>query len=359
MSGHLAAAVRAIGARPFACPVYRSIVVVDLEGSTKRSNMAKGELRRVMYELLDLAFMAAGIGPDHLEELADRGDGVLILIRPHDDVPKTALLGRLIPVLAGLLAEHNAAAMRPELKLRMRAVVHAGEVHDDGRGFYGDDLDVAFRLLNAPAAKRALREATSSPLVLVVSEEIFTAIVRHGYVGTDGYEPAVRVRVGERLCRGWVHIPVPADTGGPAVIRRASGQLPPTKPLTIAAVNGHGRDQQAGNPSVTSISGHGREQPPDHPPATTIDGHIPDQPPDHPPATTIDGHIPDQPPDHPPATTIDGHIPEQPPDHPPATTIDGHVPDRLSGRPPCGQRQRARRAAISAGMTWCRSPTTA
>ena len=28
-----------------------------------RSNMAKGELRRVMYELLDQALMAAGIGP--------------------------------------------------------------------------------------------------------------------------------------------------------------------------------------------------------------------------------------------------------------------------------------------------------
>jgi len=290
MSGHLAT-VHAIGAQPFACPVYRSIVVVDLEASTKRGNMAKGELRRVMYELLDLAFMAAGIGPDHLEELADRGDGVLILIRPHDDVPKTALLGRLIPVLAGLLAEHNAAVARPELRLRMRAVVHAGEVHDDGRGFYGDDLDVAFRLLNAPAVKRALRLATSSPLVLVVSEEIFTAIVRHGYLDADGYEPTVRVRVGDRLRRGRVHVPVPADTSRPAVIRRAGVGLPPAKPLSIAAVNG--RD------------------------------------------------------------------PKQLPGPPPLTAVNGHVSDRLSGRPPCGQRQRARRAAMSAGMTWCRSPTTA
>src|SRR5580692_6358512 len=244
MSGHLAT-VRAIGAQPFAGPVYRSIVVVDLEGSTKRSNMAKGELRRVMYELLDQALMAAGIGPDHLEELADRGDGVLILIRPHDDVPKSALLGRLIPVLAGLLAEHNAAAARPELELRMRAVVHAGEVHEDGRGFYGDDIDVAFRLVNAPAVKRALREAAAAPLVLVVSEEIFTAVVRHGYVGTDDYEPAVRVRVGERLRRGRVHIPVPADTSRPAVIRRAGARLPSAKPLSIAAVNGRARDQLA------------------------------------------------------------------------------------------------------------------
>ncbi len=55
MSGHLAT-VRAIGAQPFAGPVYRSIVVVDLEGSTKRSNMAKGELQAwSLGELLDQA----------------------------------------------------------------------------------------------------------------------------------------------------------------------------------------------------------------------------------------------------------------------------------------------------------------
>jgi len=260
MSGQLAA-VRAIGAQPFAGPVYRSIVVVDLEGSTKRSNLVKGELRRVMYELLDQAFLAAGIGPGHLEELADRGDGVLILIRPHDDVPKAALLGRLIPVLAGLLAEHNAAAARPELELRMRAVVHAGEVHEDDRGFYGDDLDVAFRLVNAPAVKRALREAASAPLVLVVSEEIFSAVVRHGYVAPDGYEPSVRVRVGERLRRGRVHIPVPAATGRPAAIPRPRGLLLPIAPLSIPALTGHSPDHPA-----------------DRPPLTTVNGHVPDRP---------------------------------------------------------------------------------
>ena len=135
-------------------PVHRSIVAVDVEGSTKRTNPAKGELRRILYDLLERALRAAGIGPRHLEELADRGDGVLILIRPHDDVPKTVLLGRLIPALTALLAEHNAAVAEPELRMRLRAVVHAGEVHDDGWGFYGDDIDVAFRLLEAPTVKR-------------------------------------------------------------------------------------------------------------------------------------------------------------------------------------------------------------
>lgn len=306
MSGHLAT-VRAIGAQPFAGPVYRSIVVVDLEGSTKRSNMAKGELRRVMYELLDQALMAAGIGPDHLEELADRGDGVLILIRPHDDVPKSALVGRLIPVLAGLLAEHNAAAARPELELRMRAVVHAGEVHEDGRGFYGDDIDVAFRLVNAPAVKRALRETASSPLVLVVSEEIFSAVVRHGYVAAGGYEPAVRVQVGEQRRRGRVHIPVPANTGHPATLRPVSGPLLPTLPLSAAAANGHDVEQLPGHPAVAAIVRHGPGLRPGRPGLATVSRCGLEQPSDRPTLTTVNGHGPDQLLSHPPAADINGH----------------------------------------------------
>ena len=268
MSGQLAA-VRAIGVRPDACPVYRTIVAVDLEGSTKRTNPVKGELRWVMYALLDQALEAAGIGRRHLEQLVDRGDGVLILIRPDDDVPKTVVLGRLIPMLAALLAEHNAAVDRPELGLRLRAVVHAGEVHDDGRGFYGDDLDFAFRLLDAPTVKRVLREAAGSPLVLVVSDEIFSGIVRHGYLSADPYRPTVRVRVGGRHRRGWVHVPVPVAVGRPA-IRRAMVPLQLSTPLSIAAMNGAGQDR----PQAAAVArGRDAVRPPGLRPVPGVNGN--------------------------------------------------------------------------------------
>ena len=218
-------------------PVHRSIVAVDVEGSTRRTNPAKGELRRVLYGLLERSLRAAGIGPRHLEELADRGDGVLILIRPYDDVPKTVLLGRLIPTLTALLAEHNAAVAEPELRMRLRAVVHAGEVHDDGWGFYGDDIDVAFRLLEAPTVKRVLRNAPEAPLVLVVSEEIWTGIVRHGYVDGGPYQQRVQVMVGGRRRRGRVHLPVPARTARPSLVPRARTPLA-SGSLAVASLAG-------------------------------------------------------------------------------------------------------------------------
>jgi hypothetical protein len=243
MSNQLAE-VRTLDVRPQDGPVHRSIVALDLEGSTRRTNPVKGELRRALYDILDRALKAAGIGANHLDQLTDRGDGVLILIRPHDDVPKTVLLAQLIPMLAALLVEYNAAVAQPTLHLRLRAVVHAGEIHDDGKGFYGEDLDVAFRLLDAPTVKRALREAVASPLVLVISEEIFSGIVRHGYVDEGRYERRVHVQVADRRRRGRVQIPVPADHGGPPVSRRTS-TVRSAPPLAIARMDDMSRKAAA------------------------------------------------------------------------------------------------------------------
>ncbi len=108
-------AVCPTGVRSVAGPVHRSIVAVDVEGSTQRTNPERGELRRILYALLDQALDEAGINPRHLEPFVDRGDGVLILVRPHDDVPKTVLIGVLIPELAALLDEHNATVAEPGL----------------------------------------------------------------------------------------------------------------------------------------------------------------------------------------------------------------------------------------------------
>jgi hypothetical protein len=239
MSILLAAVPTSLDVRLTDDPVSRLIFAVDIEGSTERTNLAKGKLRHFLYELLEQALEAAGIATRHLEPFTDRGDSVLVLIKPHDEVPKTLVLGRLIPILADLLAEHNASVIQPELRMRLRAVVHAGEIHEDGKGFYGDDLDTAFRLLEAPSLKKAFKEAEAAPLILVVSEEIFHGIVRQGYLDDSSYWPLVRVRVGRRQRRGWAHVPEPIIPDPPGAVRRPRGQLS-SNPLSIAPVNGRG-----------------------------------------------------------------------------------------------------------------------
>jgi hypothetical protein len=253
----LLTAVPSLDARLPDDPMHRLIFAVDIEASTERNNLAKGQLRRILYELLGRSLETTGIAARHLEPYTDRGDSVLILIKPHDEVPKTLVLGLLVPTLTALLAEHNASATRPELRMRLRAVVHAGEVHEDNQGFYGDDLDSAFRLLEAPRLKKALKEAPAAPLILVVSEEIFHAIVEQGYLHEALFRPLVRVRVGRRQRRGWVHVPVLGTPDPLVASRRTRGQLP-TAPLSIAPVNGQGPGQYQGGPGV---SGRGEPRP--------------------------------------------------------------------------------------------------
>jgi class 3 adenylate cyclase len=197
--------------RPWATlPVHRSIFAVDIENSTQRTNPVKEELRQHVYRLVVEALSAAGIDDHYYDPFTDRGDGVLVLVHPADEFPKPLLLSRLMPALASLLVTHNSSispAEQPRI-LRLRAVIHAGEVHYDGKGFFGEDLDVAFRLLDAPKFKAHLRRG-SVPLALVASDDIYRSVIRHGYEGIDGDEflPLVSVTVADRRRKGWVHFP--------------------------------------------------------------------------------------------------------------------------------------------------------
>jgi hypothetical protein len=191
-------------------PVHRSILALDIEGSTQRTNTVKEELRDQVYRLLIGALLEAGIDEAYCDPFTDRGDGVLVLVQPADDLPKPLLLTRLMPALVGLLVAHNngiSPAEQPRV-LRLRAVLHAGEVHHDGKGPFGEALDIAFRLLDAPRFKAHLR-STTVPLALVASEYIYSAIIRHGYAGIakEEFLPLVSVNVGRQRQRGWVHFP--------------------------------------------------------------------------------------------------------------------------------------------------------
>ena len=192
-------------------PRHRVIVAVDIEQSTSRRDPVKAELRRTLYKLFDQALRSAGIHRRHRDPFTDRGDGLLALIHPVDQASKPILLNRAVPALSQLLADHNASLPSDggrHRHLRVRIVVHAGEVHYDHNGCFGEALDIAFRLLDAPGVKKALR-AAADPLALVISGDIYRTIVRHEYDGIDPhtFRPLIRVHVAGHRYDGWVHTP--------------------------------------------------------------------------------------------------------------------------------------------------------
>lgn len=186
-------------------PHHRVMLAIDLEGSTTRTDTAKAELRNAMYAMLDKALRAGGITQVYRDRFIDRGDGVLTLIHPVDQVPKTILLNPVVPTLESLVRQHDARL--PSHDVRLRVALHAGEVHYDQRGCFGEALDVTFRLLDAPAVKRELRQVMS-PLVLVVSDDIYQTVIRHDYRGIDGkaFESRVAVHVAGQRHRGWIKV---------------------------------------------------------------------------------------------------------------------------------------------------------
>lgn len=207
---------------PLCGPLHRSILALDLESSSTRTDLIKVELRYQLYRLLRRAMQAAGIDERHCEPIADRGDGVLVLVHPVDEVPRSRLLVPFIPVLTRLLVAYNASLGpddRAARRLRMRAVIHAGDLLRDDHGAFGAEIDAAIRLLDSDAVRSALR-AASSPLVVVVSQQIYEATVFHGYAGLcpQLYHRAVEVSVCGLIRHGWIHVPnitePMADRGG-------------------------------------------------------------------------------------------------------------------------------------------------
>lgn len=171
--------------------------------------MVKAHIRQAMYEMMEQALRVSGVDARHRDPLVDRGDGLLALIHPVDQIPKTVLLTTFIPVLTELLIEHN--GLLPEYGFRLRAAVHAGDVAYDCRGSFGEAIDITCRLLDAPEFKRSLGD-TTRPLALVVSEDLHRSIIKHGYEGIDKsrFKRLVHVECCGEPRSGWVYVPLVA-----------------------------------------------------------------------------------------------------------------------------------------------------
>lgn len=196
------------GGRVTALPVYRNILAVDIENSTGRTNPVRRALRSELHQLLLASLRDAGIEDRDRERFVDRGDGALVLIHPVDHVPKPLLLSHVVPCMSELVRGYNdglPAAGLAARGLRIRTALHAGEVHYDRYGPFGESVDVACRLLDAPRLKACLRRS-SAPLVLVVSDHLHCEVIRHRYAGIEPsvFAPLVTVSLGGRRHRGWV-----------------------------------------------------------------------------------------------------------------------------------------------------------
>jgi hypothetical protein len=190
-------------------PVHRGILAVDIEGfgRVERSDADRAGMRAQLCRLLSQGLICAGIGVGQVTRSV-HGDGVLVLVDPR--VSKARLLHPLLPRVALGLDRYNRSVVSA-MRLRLRAVVHAGEVLGDRYGYTGAALNTAFRLLDAEVL-RNVRATSSASVVLLVSDVIYQDIVRPGYglIDPAGYRP-VWVESKETRTRAWLQVPDRAD----------------------------------------------------------------------------------------------------------------------------------------------------
>jgi hypothetical protein len=225
-----------MGALPYA--VHRSIVVVDVEkfGDQSRTNAHQVAVRDGLFRSLRWSFSRSGV-PWGRCRCEDRGDGALILVPP--DVPKNLLAGPLPLEMAAALEEHNAACEQ-QARIRLRAVLHAGEVRIDDYGVAGAAINLAFRLLES-AALRSLLAGSPGVLALMASEWFFQEVIRHEPTNSPAAFRPVPVSVKETETTAWACLPRLADCGRGKPLSAAAWRDSATAGGSVAVVSGTSR----------------------------------------------------------------------------------------------------------------------
>jgi hypothetical protein len=216
-------------------PFPATAFVVDFRGFGKLTNPQQLDARRRLYRRMTDAFDRGQV-PWQSCACEDRGDGMLVLAPAS--VPKPLLLGG---VLAELVRSRDDADAS-----QLRVAVHTGDIHHDGHGFVGSDVNEAFRLANAAPLREALRRTTAGCAILV-SDVLYRGIVRHGYGDLDprAYH-AVSVREKETDTVAWLTVP-----GDDPAAKAVAADFPPAGSPAAAAPAGVHLDSGGGRLAVT------------------------------------------------------------------------------------------------------------
>ncbi|AUI63828.1 hypothetical protein B1H26_26435 [Amycolatopsis sp. BJA-103] len=176
-------------------------------GQVGRSSEIFVQVRRMLFGLLENAFTGSGIAWEVCLK-SDTGDGMIVVIPPQ--FPKFRLLYPLLAQLAADLARYNVVTA-PELRIRVRVAIHAGEVTLDEYGVTGRPKVLLARLLDSRVLRDALAEAPDgSPMVVLVSDRFHEDVQDQGGPGLDTMSyRQVLVHEKETEVRAWLHVPDP------------------------------------------------------------------------------------------------------------------------------------------------------
>lgn len=217
---------------------HQTIVVVDVAGFTDpaRTMIHQRAVHEGLYSVLHGAFAEAGVDLRTCT-VEDRGDGAMILVPAGVD--NTKLADQLPTRLVAGLRRHN-AVHSAEAAVQLRVVLHNGEVYQDGHGAVSQAVNFAFRILEAPEAKSALRLSTGV-LAVIASDDFYHNVIVHDPAADPDSYRRIPVAVKETSTLAWLRLPDGAaaaggelQEGAPRVPTRASAVVPTPASAVVA-----------------------------------------------------------------------------------------------------------------------------
>jgi hypothetical protein len=183
--------------------VHQTVMAVDIAGyggmDRTRANYVK--IRDGLFQSVEQAFEEADIPWSDCRHEGN-GDGILVLAPPT--IAKGCFAATLPRALDKALRQYNDEHSAKE-KIKLRMVLHAGEVTFDKHGVAATAVILAFRLLNAPRLKTALADSPAT-LGMIASDWFYDDVIRHH----PEYEPdtyhKVVVEVKETTDVGWIRL---------------------------------------------------------------------------------------------------------------------------------------------------------
>lgn len=180
-------------------PRHRTCLFMDICSFTGRDEAAQAYTRAASHAMFEQ--IASDLGIHWRTDLhSDRGDGLAIVTNCGIEV----LVDDLPWKLSQAVRRHNQDTA-PDLQVRLRLAVDASYVHEDEKGYSGEALNRAARLLDTSEFKSKMRDQ-GAEFAVIISTELYEAIQGFRLLDDRKIEK-VQVDVKETHTTAWMWTP--------------------------------------------------------------------------------------------------------------------------------------------------------
>jgi hypothetical protein len=190
-----------VRSRPAAKVEWRIGFTVDIVRYSRRTQPEQEDAQRRLVHVIEESLAAAGL-PLNIDDTQDAGDAMHVFLPADVDIRRVSLL---VPVTADRLARDNE---KNADRMRWRMAIDGGPVGKAEAGFSGHAIISYCRLVESGTLRRAVDDHPEADLALLVSDQIYKAIMRQDYPGGPAaadFRP-VRVTIKEYEDDAWLWV---------------------------------------------------------------------------------------------------------------------------------------------------------